>query len=109
MDVRRLWGLLVYPITKLIDNFSKLIVWQAVVDMRSLPLTSYQTGLSQNTQMKRNIGLTQTGILDDVGDRPTLQPKTRHNKQSIRFSKYFQYLAKAVDIFFVVCVNAHMR
>jgi hypothetical protein len=59
--------------------------------------------------MKRNIGLTQAGIFDDVGDRPTLQPKTRQNTQSIWFSKNFQNFAKVIDIFFIVCGNTHMR
>ena len=80
MDVSRWWELRVHPIMKMIDNFSKLIVWQAVVDKRPASFSSYQTGIPKNTQMKRNIALTQAGIIDDVGDRPTLQPKTRHNK-----------------------------
>jgi len=59
--------------------------------------------------MKRNIGLTQAGIFDDAGYRPTLQPKTRQNTQSIRLPQYFQNLAKVIDIFFIVCGNIHMR
>jgi hypothetical protein len=64
--------------------------------------------------MKRNIGLTQAGSFDDVGDRPTLQPKTRHNKQSIGFPKSFfktfprlliSFLLYAVIL---ICVYAHM-
>lgn len=58
--------------------------------------------------MKRYIGLAQAGVLDDIGDRPALQAKTRQNLQSTGFPQNFQNLAKSIDIFFIVCGNPHM-